>query len=158
MIKEVDAYMTITEELKTKVCITCGFEKDVTEFQVQGTSTNGFPYYTSYCTGCHNEKIGNYKKQHVKGWKLLYGGKCVICGYDRTLSALCFHHTDPLRKTDRPGKLIRCASPNSRSATYYRVKEELDTCQLLCANCHIEVHEGVEDELVEDGDLWGVDT
>lgn len=26
------------------------------------------------------------------------GGKCCICGYDRCLSALEFHHTDPNKK------------------------------------------------------------
>lgn len=64
----------------------------------------------------------------------LKGGKCEICGYDKNISALDFHHIDPEQK-----KL----SLNSRTLANAKredILEEADKCMLLCANCHREIH------------------
>jgi len=61
------------------------------------------------------------------------GGKCEKCGYDRCLEALEFHHLD-----DRKKQFGISAKGITRSWT--RVKQELDKCIMLCANCHRELH------------------
>jgi hypothetical protein len=63
----------------------------------------------------------------------LFGGKCSKCGYDRSLRALGFHHRDP--KTKR-----FTLSLKSR-IKWDDVVEEAKKCDLLCANCHMELEE-----------------
>lgn len=75
------------------------------------------------------KKIGRRKlKQSAVDYK---GGKCSRCGYSRCLAALQFHHRD--RNTKR-FELHATAKTLLSS-----VKNELDKCDLLCANCHAEV-------------------
>ena len=72
-------------------------------------------------------------KQKAVNYK---GGKCAICGYDRYLGALEFHHTDPKEKDFTLGR-----RGVSRKTTWEKeVRPELDKCILLCANCHRETH------------------
>ena len=63
------------------------------------------------------------------------GGKCRICGYSKSIFAMDFHHLDPEQKD------FSICSKSSWG--FERLKEELDKCALLCANCHREVHAGV---------------
>ena len=68
------------------------------------------------------------KKQAIK----LLGGKCCICGYDRCIDALEFHHKDPNQKDFKIG------SGNTMSWKEYR--KEAEKCILVCSNCHKEIH------------------
>jgi len=63
------------------------------------------------------------------------GGKCSICNYDRCVSALEFHHLEPSKKD--------FTLSQSMNIAWNKVKEELDKCILVCANCHREIHEGI---------------
>lgn len=70
----------------------------------------------------------------IKKWALDYkGNKCELCGYHKCIDALDFHHLDPSQKdfsiSDRDIKL-----------DWEKIKEELDKCILICANCHRELH------------------
>jgi len=60
------------------------------------------------------------------------GGKCEICG-EKDFFKLCFHHKNPEEKEYRISKLIK-------DACWPSVVKEIDKCQLLCNNCHIELH------------------
>jgi ActR/RegA family two-component response regulator len=60
------------------------------------------------------------------------GGKCSICGYDKCKQALEFHHRDDTEKEFNISGL--------HSIRWERIQRELDKCDLLCANCHREVH------------------
>lgn len=74
------------------------------------------------------------KKIDIKKKKLLVeykGGKCEICGYDKCLAALEFHHIDPDKKD---------FSISSSSKSIDEFKLEADKCILVCANCHREIH------------------
>ena len=71
------------------------------------------------------------------------GGKCEKCGYNKNYTALDFHHINPSKKD------FNIASGSIKS--WEKVKQELDKCQLLCANCHREVHQPnniLTDELI----------
>lgn len=67
------------------------------------------------------------------------GGKCCICGYDRCLSALEFHHTDPSKKDFN-------ISSNAHLA-FEKSLNEVKKCILVCANCHREIHAGLINNL-----------
>ncbi len=60
------------------------------------------------------------------------GGKCSKCGYDKCADALDFHHKDPNQKD------FGISSGDTRS--WDSIKVELDKCDLLCSNCHRELH------------------
>ena len=61
------------------------------------------------------------------------GGKCEICGYDRCIDALEFHHRDVLQKKFG-------ISDKGYTRSWKSVTDELDKCAILCANCHRELH------------------
>lgn len=61
------------------------------------------------------------------------GGKCQRCGYDHCLEALEFHH---LSDSDKKFGI----SNKGYTISWEKVREELDKCDLLCANCHRELH------------------
>ena len=69
----------------------------------------------------------NVKKKSVE----YKGGKCIICGYNKHYSALDFHHRNPKDKDFQ-------ISGGTKS--FENLKKELDKCDLLCKNCHAEVH------------------
>jgi len=60
------------------------------------------------------------------------GGCCELCGYNKCIRALEFHHKDPTTKSFGLGF-------STYSLT--KMKAEADLCSLLCANCHREVEE-----------------
>ena len=60
------------------------------------------------------------------------GGKCEICGYDKCITALEFHHLNPEEKKFGIG--------NNDILSFERNKQEADKCILVCANCHREIH------------------
>lgn len=62
------------------------------------------------------------------------GGLCVCCGYNRTPSAMVFHHLDPDAKEFGIG---------GKSISWDRLKVELDKTILVCNRCHTEIHEGL---------------
>jgi hypothetical protein len=64
------------------------------------------------------------------------GGRCQVCGYDQCIEALEFHHLDPAQKDFG-------ISHKGYTRSWERVKEEVDKCILLCANCHREFHAGI---------------
>ena len=64
------------------------------------------------------------------------GGKCEKCNYNKCKRALSFHHIDPSKKD------FIIAGNHTRK--WGIIKQELDKCILLCANCHMEEHEKLE--------------
>jgi hypothetical protein len=70
------------------------------------------------------------KKQHAVD---VFGGKCCICGYNKCIEALDFHHLNKAEKEESPSKIILRWS-------FEKAKIELDKCILVCANCHREIH------------------
>nr|UWG87036.1 MAG: NinG protein [Bacteriophage sp.] len=98
----------------------------------------------------------DYRNQVLRGLKRKYesilsrGGKCEKCGYDKNISALEFHHKNPEEK-DFQLDIRKFSNSNLDS-----LQKELDKCELLCANCHRELHHPDLDisnikELLEEG-------
>jgi hypothetical protein len=63
------------------------------------------------------------------------GDRCVVCGYDRCIINLVFHHVDPREKS-----FSLSMSTTKALATY---REEMAKCVLVCANCHGEIEAGL---------------
>jgi hypothetical protein len=63
------------------------------------------------------------------------GGRCCICGYDRAINNLHFHHVDPRQKS------FVMTMARGKSISAYRA--EAKKCVLVCANCHGEIEAGL---------------
>ena len=72
-------------------------------------------------------------KQRVVDYK---GGKCQVCGYNKCITALEFHHLDPSKKD---------FTISGGTKSFEKLKPEIDKCICVCANCHREIHSGLID-------------
>jgi hypothetical protein len=63
------------------------------------------------------------------------GGSCAICGYDRCIINLHFHHVDPAKKS-----FAMTVAMGKSIATF---RAEAKKCVLVCANCHGEIEAGL---------------
>lgn len=72
---------------------------------------------------------------------------CQKCGYSKCKAALEFHHRNREEKEVGLAKLAakRCLSPTNIGIFL----DELAKCDLLCANCHREVHNGGNHEATD---------
>ncbi len=99
----------------------------LTEFKIDNRGT-------ARCKKCRTEAVQRRRikvKQQAVDYK---GGSCELCGYSKCISALEFHHIDP------SGKDFGIAY-KGYTRSWAKVKEELDKCIMVCANCHREVHD-----------------
>lgn len=85
------------------------------------------------CNSCQSNRHGKNTKIRAIEYK---GGKCQRCGYSKCSRALGFHHRDPQQKEFSIG--------SRGNKSWETIRAELDKCDLLCANCHAEVHDEIE--------------
>lgn len=132
----------------TKKCVTCKKELPKTiEFFATRTDRKTL-YYQSNCRDCQRE----YRKIHYEKNKKKYIDKAVTykrkvsdwfkefkkelsckgCGDDRHW-VLDFHHKDPNEKENMVSTLVNKGSK-------IKLLEEIEKCDILCANCHRDFH------------------
>lgn len=75
------------------------------------------------------KRINNKKKAIA-----YLGGKCARCSYSKSYMSLHFHHKNGDTKESIISDIIE--------GSWQRIEQELDKCELLCANCHMEFHFG----------------
>ena len=150
--------------MENKKCGTCGIEKPLNNFYKYKTGLRSYCKECNLnnskkfrANPNNKNKVleysrKQYKKPETKAKKYISyslrlikikkqaveykGGKCSVCGYNKCLSALEFHHKNPLEKD------IKLNSRGiDRRKAFEKLKAELDKCILLCANCHREIHE-----------------
>ena len=84
------------------------------------------------CKKCNKDSVDKRrweKKEELVKYK---GGKCEVCGYDKCIDALEFHHINKDTKSfGIGGRLTRSLN---------ELKKEADKCILVCSNCHREIH------------------
>lgn len=111
---------------------------------IKNCEKHGLTNFTKYgkyykCNKCMVEY--DYQKRHRIKEKLVEykGGKCEICGYDKCINALDFHHLNPEEKEFA----LNTANYNK---SFDLLKKEVDKCILVCANCHREIHYNLNEE------------
>jgi transposase len=88
------------------------------------------------CLLCRCRRVSDHRRRVKRILIAEAGGRCRICGYDRSPSALHFHHVDPAEKAF--GLALR-----GLARSLERCRAEARKCVLLCANCHAEVEAGL---------------
>jgi hypothetical protein len=91
--------------------------------------------YVWRCRRCVGEAVTR-RKQKVR--RILVeeaGGRCAVCGYDRCIINMHFHHVDPATKE------LCMTAETGRSLGAFR--QEAKKCVLVCANCHGEIEAGL---------------
>jgi hypothetical protein len=96
------------------------------------------------CPRCRADGVTDWRRRAKRILVGEAGGRCVLCGYDRCVAALQFHHTDPEEKRFGLGS-------RGLAQAIDRLREEARKCVLLCANCHAEVEAGVAQIPLEAG-------
>jgi hypothetical protein len=112
-------------------CPKCEKLSPIKKFYMRRNGQQPSPYCIYHT---HLETVSRqrrFKKQCVD----YKGGKCYLCGYTKSINALHFHHRDP--------KIKEATISQLKSFNFERAKPELDKCDLVCANCHAELHEKV---------------
>lgn len=110
----------------TRVCVVHG----ATTFVRYGAGD------TFRCLLCRCRRVSDRRRRLKNILVAEAGGGCQICGYDRSPSALHFHHLDPAEKSF--GLALR-----GLTRSLDRCRAEARKCVLLCANCHAEVEAGL---------------
>ena len=82
------------------------------------------------------QAVKNRRKKLREMARASKGSKCQICGYDKCQRALSFHHIDPSKKEFD-------LSSKGLTRSWDKIKMEIEKCVLICANCHMEVHDGI---------------
>jgi hypothetical protein len=95
-----------------------------------------------HCGSCMANRRRFFITQKAIEYK---GGSCQICGYNKCSRALTFHHRNPKEKS------FVISGAHCRS--WEAIRTELDKCDLLCFNCHMEVHHAEDQKRIE-GDIW----
>jgi cytochrome c553 len=87
------------------------------------------------CKRCVGEAV---TRRHQRVKRTLVeeaGGRCAVCGYDRVMINLHFHHVNPSAKS------FSITMGRGKSIAAYR--DEARKCVLVCANCHGEMEAGL---------------
>lgn len=92
------------------------------------------------CVRCRAEQVSAWRRRMKLRLVAEAGGACRLCGYDRCVAALQFHHLDPSTK-----RFHLAGRGLARSLASLRA--EAAKCILLCANCHAEVESGLVEPL-----------
>jgi transposase-like protein len=88
------------------------------------------------CCRCRSEAVARRRRRLKEILVTEAGGCCSVCGYDRYIGALQFHHREG---ADKEFGL----SERGLTRSLETVRAEAEKCILLCANCHSEVEGGI---------------
>ena len=102
-------------------------EHGETEFILEGRG-----YFR--CKQCRMDRVARRRRRVKEILVADAGGQCRLCGYDKYLGALEFHHLDPKEKRLEIGYAALALET---------MRAEARKCLLLCSNCHAEVEAGV---------------
>lgn len=130
-----------TEKIEGQYCSKCKKYLPVELFGIYKRKENNSYRVYSYCKKCDSQRIKSVQRE-IKQQAVNYkGSKCEICGYNKCLGSLHFHHLDPKEKD--------FAISAMKKLDMTVLKKELDKCILVCSNCHGEIHEKIENEKTE---------
>lgn len=87
------------------------------------------------CRRCRTQYTNDYRRRLKATVVAEAGGKCVVCGYNRSIRALHFHHRDPKTKIFQIG--------TKHCSSIAKLRKEAAKCVLVCSNCHMEIEDGL---------------
>ncbi len=122
--------------MNSKDCTICGQHKSEDKFYLRKNLTR-----RADCIACCSERKKK-RRQETSKWITNYkmSRECEMCGYSKkthasfTPRALHFHHAQG-NKDFMIGDIARTGH------SIHKLSEEVAKCVLLCARCHVEVHE-----------------
>lgn len=82
-----------------------------------------------------SEEVIRCRQKRKEELCYIHGDKCALCGYNKAIVALEFHHINPEEK------LYQLSTGNTHS--WESDVAESKKCILVCANCHREIHSGL---------------
>jgi excisionase family DNA binding protein len=91
---------------------------------------------TYRCCRCRSEAVSRRRRRLKEVLVREAVGCCELCGYDRWIGALQFHHRDGEEKEFG-------LAERGLTRSLEVVRREATKCVLLCANCHSEVEAGI---------------
>lgn len=97
------------------------------------------------CKKCIALHVADCRRNRKKKLVETFGGACELCGYNKCVRSLHFHHIDPATKSFGVAEGGTCRS-------WVQSISEANKCALICSNCHGEVEEGlteIPDDLIE---------
>jgi hypothetical protein len=152
--------------METKICRECKEEKPIEEFTKHKRMKGG---YDNICKECNNSKVKKWVEENpdkyglkCKRWyrenrtkslqesrrryeefvrkiqSLKNGKSCVKCGYNKHPEILHYHHRDGSKKDFIISEAINLKSSIIKNPEI--LQQEIDKCDLLCPNCHCELH------------------
>lgn len=116
--------------MELKICSICGEAKSLYDDFYSNGLYKGKPKYKPSCKLCemkHKKELAYINLVKAYGKPL----KCEVCGYDKNLAALDFHHIDPNQKE---------FGLSSKNISMEKLIPEIKKCICLCSNCHRELH------------------
>jgi transposase len=108
---------------------------DETEFVLEGRGAYR-------CKRCRTEAVARRRRKVKELLVEEAGGRCVLCGYDKCVAALEFHHLDPETKSFG-------LAQRGITRSIEEVRREAEKCVLVCSNCHAEIEAGATTVPVE---------
>lgn len=88
------------------------------------------------CLKCRSEAVSRRRRRVKEILVAEAGGACEVCGYDRWIGALHFHHREAETK-------LFGLSDRGFTRSIDSARAEAGKCVLLCSNCHAEVEAGM---------------
>lgn len=123
-----------------KSCNVCGKSLPLSDFYSNGKLPSGLIRYKPSCTKCENYKVRTSYYQKLKTICLELDRDpttCQLCGYNKNMAAICFHHANPKDKTTSLGEINKNIALEVLRDI---LTTELPKGTFLCHNCHMEVH------------------
>ena len=121
--------------MERKVCVVCSSSLEGAQQKYCSNKCKQKDHYhrVKHQTNTYHSQTLRALNRKLKLIEML-GGECQRCGYNANIAALHFHHKDSSQKDFKLG--MRILSNRSWKA----IQEEVRKCELLCANCHSELH------------------
>lgn len=89
------------------------------------------------------QAVTDFRRKRKENLIKVLGSCCCLCGYNKCVGALEFHHIEPKNKT------YQLSSGNC-----HKLEDDLEEakkCILVCSNCHREIH---TTNIYKDVNLW----
>lgn len=121
----------VVNDVEHKLCPNCEEWKPLDGFHTAGTKDYHRQSWCKPCLNGRSRELAATLKSKAVAYK---GGACHDCGENFPDYIYDFHHRDPEDKD------FKISHHLTRNLDWQAVTQELDKCDLLCANCHRHRH------------------